>query len=228
MTTGEPVQPEPTDPEHDSRPQFHEALLEIQQGLVQMASLVLENVRRSGDAMVNRRLDLIEEVKAADTEVDRRYLELENLTFQTIATQAPVATDLRFLISASRILYELERTGDLAVNNVKMLERQEGFPDAPIAMGLLEQLVDATCRVFAMSIDAIADLEPEAGPLLDEADDEVDALVSRYYTAIAAVSKDIGLEARVNRLFAGRQVCGTCPIGSDAAGNRIRGAPHSA
>ena len=195
------AEPEPTE---DVRPGFHETLDDIQQGLVTMASLVAENVSLAGEAMRDRRLDLVGAVRDADTEVNRMYAELEKMTFETLALQQPVARDLRFLVAASRMLYELERSGDLAVNCVKMLEREQGFPGVPRLMSTLDRLVDATVRVFRMGIDAIADMNEDAGPILDEADDEVDDVVSLFYTEIGRAAENVGLESAIAMSRVGR------------------------
>lgn len=204
MTMGErPARAEP-EPEGDVRLSFHETLGQIQQGLVTMASLVAENVALAGEAMRDRRLDLATIVREKDNDVNRMYSELESLTFETLALQQPVARDLRFLIAASRMLYELERSGDLAVNCAKMLEREHGFPAVPRLMSTLDRLVDASIRVFRMGIDAIADMDEDAGVRLDEADDEVDDIVSHFYTEIGAAAENIGLETAIAMSRVGR------------------------
>lgn len=180
-----------------TRQHFDELLNQIRQDLVTMGSLVLENVRRAGDAMVESRLDLVEVVRQADDQVDRLYIEAEKLTFETLARQQPVAGDLRFLVSATRILYELERSGDLAYNCVKMLERVGGFPQHPLITPLLEASITASCKVFAQGIDAMAEMVPDAGERLDEADDEVDDLVSEFFTVVGRHSLEIGLEVAI-------------------------------
>lgn len=196
---------QPTRPSHeDVRHHFDRLLNEIRQGMVAMGSLVTENVRRAGEAMLERRMDLIAVVRNADHEVNSQYAHLEKLVFETLARQQPVAGDLRFLVSATRILYEIERSGDLAVNCVNMLERSEGFPESPRLMGLLEQLVKAATSVFAHGVDALAELDPEAGYTLDAEDDVVDDLVSRYYTEIGRASAEIGLEPAIAMSRVGR------------------------
>ena len=74
---------------------------------------------------------MVEEIIAADEEINVRYAELERLTYETLARQQPVARDLRFLVSATRILYELERSGDLVVNLAHSFNRIKGFSDSP-------------------------------------------------------------------------------------------------
>lgn len=194
----------PIYPTEHGRQRFQEQLDRIQRELIQMGSVVLENVRVAGDAMVEGRLDLIDRVRDTDDRVDQMYLEAEKLTFSTLATQQPVAGDLRFLLAATKILYELERSGDLAYNCVKMLDRLNGFPFHPAITPLLEATVAASCKLFAMGVDVLETMPPEAGVVLDEADDEVDDLVSDFYTAVGRHSTEIGLPAAVGLFRVGR------------------------
>lgn len=186
------------------RPRFDETLREIQSGLVEIGSLVTDNLLRAGEAMREGRLELIPEVRLADQEIDRRYGELEHRAFETLARQSPVARDLRFLVATTRILYEQERSGDLVVNCVNMLEREEGFPDFPNVHALLDRVVAGAARVFGASVDAIADMDETAGPRLDRDDDQVDADVSRYYTEIGQEAEIMGLETAIAMSRVGR------------------------
>jgi phosphate transport system protein len=188
----------------DGRHHFSEVLDTIQQGLVQMASIVLENTRRAGEAMVESRLDFIDVVRQTDETVNEMYQELDRLTFETLARQQPVAGDLRFLVSATRMLYEVERSGDLAVNLVNILDREEGFVRHDVLTPALERLVAASCKLFAMGVDAVADMTPDAGVVLDAADDEVDDLVSDFYTRVGRHSEEIGLETAIAYSRVGR------------------------
>jgi phosphate transport system protein len=164
----------------------------------------VENVRLAGDAMVEGRLDLVEKVREADDRIDQLYLVAEKRTFGTLARQQPVAGDLRFLVAATRILYELERTGDLAYNCVKMLERLNGFPYHAAITPLMEASIAAGCKVFAMGVDALDEMQPDAGIAIDRADDEVDDLVSEFYSAVGLHSGEIGLPSAIGLSRVGR------------------------
>ena len=201
MTTERPPIAEPAGYE---RQHFDEILSKLRRDLVELGSLVTENVRRAGHAMVERRLDLIDEVRAADEEVDRRHTEIEKEVFSIIALQQPFAGDLRLLVASTRIVYEVERSGDLAVNCVNALERVDGFPDSPRVIGMLAEIVDASSALFARGINAIAELPPDAGAVLDAADDHVDDLVSAYYTEIGKISEELGLDAAIGMMRVGR------------------------
>ncbi|MGB5655980.1 MAG: PhoU domain-containing protein, partial [Acidimicrobiia bacterium] len=100
------------------RHRYEEQLEQIRSGLVEMTSLVLENTRRAGEVVIGNRLDLVDVVRDADKPINELYANLHDLAVQILARQQPVAVDLRFLIATTRILYEAERSGDLAVNIV--------------------------------------------------------------------------------------------------------------
>lgn len=188
----------------EARSQFGAQLNDIKRRLVELGSLVTENLRRVGEAMREGKLDLIPTIRETDAMIDDRFLDLEREVFETLARQQPVARDLRFLVSATRIIYEQERSGDLVVNCSNMLEREHGFPDIPSIQSLLSRAVDASARVFAMSVDAIADMDPAAGAAIDAADDEVDNLISRYYTEIGRQADAMGLEMAIALTRVGR------------------------
>jgi phosphate transport system protein len=200
-----PATGEPTPVHHDeTRHHFTDVLAEIRMGIVEMGALIVENARRAGIAMTENRLDLVPVVVNADEEVNQRYAYLEKLTFETMALQQPVAGDLRFLVSATRILYELERSGDLVVNLANALERIDGFPDSPHLRNLLERLVEASTDLFSRSMDVFAAMDAVAGERLDDEDDVVDELVAAFYRQIGKESDSIGLEAGIALTRMGR------------------------
>ncbi len=194
----------PTTHHEETRHHFSDTLDEIRMGIVEMGALIVENARRAGLAITENRLDLIPVVVKADLEVNERYARLEKLTFETMALQQPVAGDLRFLVSATRILYELERSGDLVVNLVNALDRIHAFPDSPHLRGLLESVVDESTALFAKSMDVFGAMDPVAGESLDREDDTVDDLVAEFYRQIGIESETIGLESGIALTRMGR------------------------
>jgi phosphate transport system protein len=183
---------------HDeARHRFAETLDEIRVGMVRMGSLVVENTRRAGEVILENRLEVAPAVREADEEINKAYAHLEQISFETLARQQPVARDLRFLVATTRILYELERSGDLAVNCAGIVEKLDGLPDSPKLIGLLARIIDEACSLFARAIEALADLDASAGERLDREDDVVDNLVSRLYHQVGVESEEIGLETAV-------------------------------
>jgi phosphate transport system protein len=192
--------------EHRSETRYHfdQALDELLRDMVTLGSLVLENANLCTEALLDNRLDMVDTVIDADREIDRRYAELERRVFEIIARQQPVAGDLRFLVSSTRILYEIERSGDLAVNCAKALRRDEGLPLGPRLHGLLARLCTESTAVFGRGVEALADMDPAAGPRLDREDDVVDEIVGEFYAAVAVESERVGLPTSIELSRIGR------------------------
>jgi phosphate transport system protein len=188
----------------ETRPRFTDTLTEIRMGIVEMGALIVENARRAGLAITENRLDLVPEIIDADGEIDTRYATLERLTFETMARQQPVAGDLRFLVSATRILYELDRSGDLVVNLAKTLDRIHAFPDSPHLRNLLERLIEESTALFARSMEVFGSMDAVGGEHLDEEDDVVDETVADFYREIGRESDAIGIEAGIALTRMGR------------------------
>ncbi|MGA9597549.1 MAG: PhoU domain-containing protein [Acidimicrobiia bacterium] len=188
----------------ETRHHFVDVLAEIRSGIVETGALIVENARRAGLAITENRLDLVPVVIGADDEIDGRCASLERLTFETMARQQPVAGDLRFLVSATRILYELERSGDLVVNLAYALDRIHAFPDSPQLRGLLERLVYESTSLFARSMEVFGAMDAVGGEQLDHEDDMVDSIVAEFYRQIGLESEVIGLEAGIALTRMGR------------------------
>jgi len=196
--------PQAAEEHTEIRHRFEQQLEDIHEGLVRMASLVLENTKRAGEALLDNRLDLVEGVFIADQEVDALYAHLEEEVFGVLARQQPVAKDLRFLVSATRILYELERSGDLAVNCAKGLRRSDGFTMSSNLRSTLSRLLDDATTLFGEGIDALADMDATAGSRLDAQDDRVDESCGDFYRELARESDDIGLAGAIELSRIGR------------------------
>lgn len=191
-------------PHDDTRHHFNETLDTILRGTVELGALVHENMLRTTEALLENQLDLAGRVLAADDEIDEKYVALEHRVFEVMARQQPVAGDLRFLVSMTRVLYEIERSGDLAVNVAKGLIRREGYTLPPAIHGLIARMARAAAALFREGLDALADLDAGAGVRLDEADDAVDELVGELYAAIAQGSGDMGFDLAVELSRVGR------------------------
>ncbi|MEX1207629.1 MAG: phosphate signaling complex protein PhoU [Acidimicrobiia bacterium] len=191
-------------PPDDTRHHFNETLDAVLRGTVELGALVHENMLRTTEAALENQLDLANQVLAADDEIDQKYVALEHRVFEVMARQQPVAGDLRFLVSMTRVLYEIERSGDLAVNVAKGLIRREGYTLPPAIHSLIARLSREAAALFRQGLDALADLDPEAGVRLDAADDAVDDLVGELYAVIAAGSGEMGFDVAVELSRVGR------------------------
>ena len=204
MTTLHPEPAHEQEGEIEIRHHFDDELDEIRRGLVQMGSLVVENTRRAGEVAVDNRLDLVDAVRAGDQPVNALYRTLEQRTFEILALQQPVASDLRFLVAATRILYEMERSGDLAVNIANRVAAHDGFPQLPEMRSLLERLVSESAKILTSAVVAIANLDPVIGVNAEASDDIVDEITERFFATIHAHSAELGLDSAVELSHVGR------------------------
>jgi len=190
--------------ELELRHHFDDELEAIRTSLADMGTMVVSNIRHAGVVVSENRLDEVEAVKAADWPINDRYQTLEADVFQILALQQPVARDLRFLVAATRILYEMERSGDLAVNLVKHLDRIDGIPEDAALHSVLVHLIDAATRMFSRGVEAIATMDAGIGIGADAEDEETDRLTSELFSAVTERQDDLGLETAVTLFYIGR------------------------
>lgn len=186
------------------RRHFGEQLEEIHVKLVELGDMVLANIRHAGVVVLENKLDEIDAVKAADDPINERYAELDDQVFQMLALQQPVASDLRFLLVTNRMLYEVERSGDLAVNIAKSLGRIDGIPADPTLHSILARLAEASASMFQRGIEAIATMDPDIGRGADAEDELTDRITSELFAAVTARQDEIGLESSVALFYIGR------------------------
>lgn len=118
-----------------SRESFHGELHQLQQDLLRMGTLVEETIYKAVNSLKNRDVALAREVVAGDDVIDRMETDIEQRCLQLIALQQPLARDLRAIGTALKIITDLERMADHAVDIAKVTLRLEGQP-------LIKPLVD--------------------------------------------------------------------------------------
>src|SRR4030043_67384 len=104
----------------ETRTAFHKKLREIQDDILAMGSMVSKATLRSIEALKNRDLDLANQIIADDKKVNRKRFEIEEKCVELIATQQPMASDLRIIVAVLNIIVDLERIGDHAEGVAKI------------------------------------------------------------------------------------------------------------
>ena len=102
---------------------FHDDLSELKAKLLTMSGEAQDALGRALDALLRRDGDLAARTIAGDHAVDALELEIEETVIDLLATQQPMARDLRLLVAATKIANDLERVGDHAVNIAQSAER---------------------------------------------------------------------------------------------------------
>jgi phosphate transport system protein len=150
------------------------ALQELRNKLLRMGSLAERILEKSLTAVWKRDRTAAREVQIDDLEIDRLDLEVDEAVLRLLATQAPVADDLRSVIAAKMIATDLERVGDLARNIAKCALRLAEHPEVDIP-ARLRTLGDEVVRVLHRALDSFADGDAESAAEVVENDDRVDA-----------------------------------------------------
>ena len=102
------------------RKAFHEELDRVAETLVEMSHLASSAMDRATTALLDADIHLADSVIAADAEIDARRAELDLMSFDLLARQQPVATDLRVIVTSMRMSNDIERMGDLARHVAKV------------------------------------------------------------------------------------------------------------
>ena len=190
----------------DIRRTFHHDLDDVRDEIVRLAGMVSEGIARATQALLDGDLQAAEELIVNDDVLDALSLDIEERCYQLLALQQPMATDLRSLITAIRMVAEIERSGDLVVNIMKAARRMYGTELGPKVRGLIERLGEHVQRLFRLSIDAYVDRNAGLAAALDDMDDYVDELHATYIQAIFEVhsSNAMGLQPAVQLALIGR------------------------
>ena len=141
-----------------ARKSYQEQLDELQTDVLYMSEVVIDRLRMALNAMEQKDRERAMEVISGDDEVNELYLELESDCVNLLALQQPVASDLRFIAATFKIITDLERIGDLAVNlaDYTLEAKRDMFPEVDIqAIGtvVLEMVEDAMVAYAEEDLD---------------------------------------------------------------------------
>jgi phosphate transport system protein len=164
----------------DLRRGFHHDIDTAREELAHLAASVTELIPRATAVLLDGDLEGADYLIRGDDEIDARSLDLEELCYRIIALQAPVATDLRMVISAMRIATTMERMGDLAQHVAKTARMR--YPDAAIPGQVQEEfreMAQIADRMGAKMAEVLASKDVDLAREIENDDDRMDALHRR-------------------------------------------------
>jgi phosphate transport system protein len=155
---------------------FAQDLQEIDLKVTQLFVLVSEGLAAATDALLASDHEAAMTIITRDQVIDSLYHDIEEIVQRQFALQAPVATDMRYLLSMLRIVPELERSGDLVRHIAKraMRDLASGLP--PRARGLVERMGRVGSQLWDASATAYERRDPDAFSRMRVLDDELDEL----------------------------------------------------
>ena len=168
------------------REQFQRQIAALQDGVLEMGSMVERAVERSMQALMDRDVALARSVIEDDKEINAINFHLQNACISLLAQQAPLAGDLRMIVSVTAIMSDLERMGDHAEGNARIVVMMQ---DEPLVKPLIDMPIMASKAVEMLrnSVQAFVEQDTEAAYRVGAADEEVDRLYDQIYADLIQV-----------------------------------------
>ena len=169
-----------------TRNSFDTDLMELHNDLLRMGSIVEKQMFQCIEALVNQDTDLAEQIIKNDDLVDDLQKEIEDKCIKLIATQQPMAVDLRNIFTTTKIVTDLERMADHAVDIAKVVKRLKGEK-------YIKQLIDIprmgkiVNEMIKDSLDAYIDGNVEKSYEICKRDDEIDAIYKQVFSELLLI-----------------------------------------
>jgi phosphate transport system protein len=185
----------------ETRTAFHKRLREIQDDVLTMGSMVSKAMLRSIDALKNRELELAHQIVTDDKKINQKRFEIEEKCIELIATQQPMASDLRIILAVLNIVSEVERIGDYAEGIAKIAIM---IGDEPPLKPLIDipRMAEQTVDMLRRSLDAFVNRDAETAKKISAEDDIIDQLYDQVFRELLVfMAEDPKTITRATRLI---------------------------
>jgi phosphate transport system protein len=159
---------------------------EVRSDIIRLAALCTEAIAAGTQAFLDGDLTMAEAVIEGDDRIDDLYHQVDDRLLQILATQSPVAIDLRAVVTMMRINHELERNADLMVNVAKTTRRIYPHELDPKVRGIIDRMGIQASNQTRLAIDSFADSDPTWAAALSDMDDTMDELTKSLFRHILA------------------------------------------
>lgn len=185
------------------RATFDRALDRVKDDVLRLGALVEQALERAGRALSERDSELADRVRWDDRDVNELQRQINTDITTLIATQAPVARDVRELLALYHASAELERMGDYAVNIAKLAQQLASEPETPI-LKQIPQMARICREQLHAAMRALVDISEEGARGVCQRDDEIDHLYNSVYEDAIAMMTEAPARARqaTHMLFA--------------------------
>lgn len=183
------------------RTTFHKKLREIQDDILTMGSMAGKAILRSVDALKNRDLELAHQIITDDQKINNKRFEIEEKCIGLIATQQPMASDLRIIIAILNITTEIERIGDYAVG-ISRITIMIG--DEPPLKPLIDipRMAEQAVDMLHRSLNAFLNHDAESAKKISDEDDFIDNLYDQVFRELLTfMAEDPKTITRATRLI---------------------------
>ena len=187
------------------RTSYHEELDSILDRLVHMAELVEVAIREGAESLLTADLTRAESVISNDVQLDKMHEEMEYKCLSLLALQAPVAGELRIIVSAIRVVFELARMGDLAVHVAKIARLR--YPNQAVPARFEEsfrEMAAIAIEIVRLARVSLQERDAKGAEQLVAIDERMDLLRREQFTMLLGDNSDISIEGAVDVALLGR------------------------
>ena len=170
----------------EHRQEFQRELEGIEARVIEMFAMVAEDLSRATDALLSGNNQVVKVLAEREQVIEALYPEIEATVNRNILLQAPVASDLRFLLSVLRIVPELERSHDLVEHIARRADHILSGELTPRSRGLVERMGELVSDMWRQAADSWYQRDPSAAATLAERDEEMDELHSSLFAELAS------------------------------------------
>ena len=175
----------------EHRQDFERELEAIEAKVIELFAMVAEDLPGATHALLSGDNEVVKVLAEREKVIDALYPEIEELVNREILLQAPVASDLRFLLSVLRIVPELERSHDLVLDIARRADHILSGELSPRGRGLIERMGSLVSDMWRQAADSWYKRDRSAAEALGERDDEMDDLHASLIAELAAGRMDL-------------------------------------
>jgi phosphate transport system protein len=183
---------------------FRQELKDLKSEVVEIGRRCVEMTEMAVRSLVEGDVDLAADVIAIDDEIDERTLAIEEHSLEVMATQFPVARDLRLLHSLTYVAWHLERMADLAVNIAKAARRTADRKGPQTLYDLIQAQGNLVHRVLDATLEALQGNDLELAGKLPQLDEPIDHLFKQFFRELARLTDEDDIEWASSMVLAAR------------------------
>ena len=160
------------------RVKFDAQLKNLNEEMIQMGTMIEENIREAIRALVDGDIETAQKIIEKDSLIDQKQRDIENICFNLLIQQQPVAKDLRAITAAMKMVTDMERIGDHAAD-ISEITILLGRSDRIANCNLIVKMASEATDMLIKSIDAFTEKDAQKAKAVIEQDDVVDELFTK-------------------------------------------------
>jgi phosphate transport system protein len=175
---------------YETRKRFHDELAALESEILGLGERAALAVAGAVDALVRKDAALADQVIVQDDDIDATYLDIEQRILNLLATQTPVASDLRLVSAILHANLHLERVGDQAVNISKIVKITLDLPTSDVVVAHLKEMGEVVVNMLRTAMEAFARRDANLAEQLQTMDEPVDRLNRNMYREVIEMGAD--------------------------------------